>query len=98
MRLLISDTEKSVSLPVIKAIYVARPHPARTLILGGAAIVGGTGALVVYSTMPWVTIDATDWPEVFGVIAVIGAVIWKLLARSKRFQEWWTRWVPLYAS
>jgi hypothetical protein len=97
VRLLISDTEKGVSLPVIKAIYVARPHPLRNLMLMGAAIVAGTGGLVVYSTMPWVAIDATDWPEVFGVVAVIGAVTWKLLARSERFQAWWTRWVPLWA-
>lgn len=87
-----------VSLEAIKAIYVARPRAIRTLVLMVAAIAGGTGGMVVYSLMPWVVLDATDWPEVVAGVAIIGAVLWKLLTRSAGSRTWWTRWVPLYES
>ncbi len=96
MCLRVSDTQEDVPLEVIKAIYVARSRAARSLILGVAAIVAGTGAMVVYSLMPWVVIDTTNWPEVFGGVALTGGVIWKLLARSAGFRTWWTRWEALY--
>lgn len=96
VRLMIDDDETAVPISEINAIYVSRPRPLRHLLLAGTMIVGGTGALVLYSAMPWVAIDTTDWTEVFGGIFVIGILIARQLARSERFVRWWTQWVPLF--
>ncbi len=96
VRLVIEEDETAVPLSEIRAIYVSRPRPLRHLLLAGTMIVGGTGALVLYSAMPWVAIATTDWTKVFGGIMVIGILIGRQLARSERFLRWWTHWVPIF--
>lgn len=88
--------EDTVGVGAIRAIELGVPWPFRELLVALAAILAGTGALVLYSLLPWVDVRGTNWPAVFGAVATLGGVLWGFLLGRVRFRRWLTRWSPLY--
>lgn len=80
----------------IETIEVAELRTPHRLGVALVAIIGGTGALVAYSLLPWVNLERTDWPEVFGVVAVAGGVLWKALMSRASVRAWMTKWDLAY--
>lgn len=96
LELILSPGDRVIRAADVEAIEVAELRTVHKLAVAFVAILGGTGALVAYSLLPGVNVERTDWPEVFGVVAVAGALFWKLLMSRPRIRDRITTWNPIY--